>query len=60
MRISIMRLRYLFLLVMIGTVAEASSLPPPLLPNYGAGILNTAATPGSYQGALGSYWNPAG
>ncbi len=54
-----MRLRFLFLLVMIGTVAEASSLPP-LLPNYGAGILNTAATPGSYQGALGSYWNPAG
>lgn len=33
---------------------------PPRLPNYGQGILQAASTPGSYMGALGSYWNPAG
>ena len=32
----------------------------PLLLNYGQGILETSSTAGTYTGALGSYWNPAG
>ncbi len=38
----------------------AHAATPPLLPNYGLGVLETAGSAGTYMGALGSYWNPAG
>ncbi|MCC6476970.1 signal peptide peptidase SppA [bacterium] len=32
----------------------------PRLPDYGEGALRFSQTPGSYMGAMGAYWNPAG
>lgn len=52
--------RFIFLLVLLSAFQAIASSRPPMLLNYGEGILPTASTPGSYMGALGSYWNPAG
>ena len=32
----------------------------PRLPDYAQGTLRISQTPGSYLGAMGAYWNPAG
>jgi protease-4 len=53
------RISLLLLLVFFAATAHASGRSP-LLPSYGEGILNTGTTAGTYMGALGSYWNPAG
>lgn len=52
--------RLLLLSVLFCTAAAFAESRPRMLLNYGEGILQTASTPGSYMGALGSFWNPAG
>lgn len=46
-------------MILFATQASAEGRDPLLL-NYGQGVLETSATAGTYTGALGSYWNPAG
>ena len=52
--------RLLFLSILLCATSAFAAARPPMLLNYGEGILQTASTPGGYMGALGSYWNPAG
>ncbi len=52
--------RFLLFVVLLCTANAFAFSRSPMLLNYGEGILQTASTPGSYMGALGSYWNPAG
>ncbi|MCB1061004.1 MAG: S49 family peptidase [Calditrichaeota bacterium] len=52
--------RIIIFLVLLTAAAVHASDRSPLLLNYGQGILNTGSTPGSYMGAIGSFWNPAG
>lgn len=51
--------KHIVFFLILSSAALGAGNSPQLL-DYGNGILQTVGTAGSYMGALGSYWNPAG